>query len=67
MLFGLTNAPVTCIDLMNRVFHVYLDKFMIVCIDDLLVYSPGEAEQVEHLKMVLRTLREKKQYVEFSK
>ena len=59
MPFGLTNAPAALMDLMNRVFHPYLDKFVIVFIDDILVYSKNDDEHVQHLRIVLQTLREK--------
>jgi len=50
MPFGLTNAPAVFMDLMNRVLHEYLDRFIIVFIDDILVYSPNVDEHTEHLK-----------------
>ena len=53
MPFGLTNAPAAFMDMMNRVFHAYLDRFVIVFIDEILVYSRDEIEHVEHLKIVL--------------
>ena len=59
MPFGLTNAPIAFMDLMNRVFSHYLDKCMIVFIDDILVYSGGPEEHVEHLRTVLKILRER--------
>ena len=49
MAFGLTNAPAAFMDLMNRVFKKYLDKFVIVFIDDILIYSRTEADHAEHL------------------
>ena len=67
MPFGLTNAPTAFMDLMNRVFHPYLDKFVIVFIDDILVYSKNEEEHAKHLKIALQTLREKELYAKFSK
>ncbi|XP_077232116.1 uncharacterized protein LOC143866802 [Tasmannia lanceolata] len=67
MPFGLTNAPAVFMDLMNRVFHDYLDKFVVVFIDDILVYSKSREEHEEHLKIVLQTLRQKKLYAKFSK
>ncbi|PKI63641.1 hypothetical protein CRG98_015959 [Punica granatum] len=51
--FGLTNAPTTFMDLMNRVFQPYLDKFVVVFIDDILVYSRERDEHEEHLRVVL--------------
>ena len=59
MLFGLTNALAAFIDLMNRVFQPYLDRFVIVFIDDVLVYSGSLEEHSEHLRIVLQTLRER--------
>ena len=67
MPFGLTNAPAAFMDLMNRVFKSYLDTFVIVFIDDILVYSWSEEEHAEHLRIVLQTLRDKKLYAKFSK
>ncbi|GJT11454.1 putative nucleotidyltransferase, ribonuclease H [Tanacetum coccineum] len=67
MPFGLTNAPAVFMDLMNRVFHEYLDKFVIVFIDDILVYSKSEEEHEQHLRIVLKILRQKKLYAKFSK
>ena len=67
MPFGLTNAPVAFMDLMNRVFRPYLDRFVVVFIDDILVYSINEQEHEQHLKIVLQTLREKKMYAKLSK
>ena len=58
MSFGLTNAPAGFMDLMNRVFQPYLDRFVIVFIDDILVYSGSSEEHSEHLRIVLQTLRE---------
>ncbi|GJR73717.1 putative nucleotidyltransferase, ribonuclease H [Tanacetum coccineum] len=67
MPFGLTNAPAVFMDLMNRIFHEYLDKFVIVFIDDILVYSKSEEEHERHLRIVLEILRQKKLYAKFSK
>ena len=67
MPFGLTNAPATFMGLMNRVFHNYLDKFVVIFIDDILVYSKTMVEHEEHLKVVLQRLREKKLYTKFKK
>ena len=67
MLFGLTNAPAAFMDLMNRVFQPYLDRFVIVFIDDILVYSGSSEEHSEHLRIVLQTLRERQLYAKLSK
>ena len=67
MPFGLTNAPVAFMDLMNRVFKSFLDQFVIVSIDDSLVYSPTEEDHREHLRTVLETLRRERLYAKFSK
>ena len=67
MPFGLTNVPAAFMDLMNRVFRPYLDQFVVVFIDDILVYSRDEQEHEQHLKIVLQTLREKKLYAKLSK
>lgn len=56
MTFGLTNAPSTFIRLMNEVFKEYAGKFVIVYIDDILVFSKSKEEHLEHLKLVIRTL-----------
>nr|GEX13128.1 DNA/RNA polymerases superfamily protein [Tanacetum cinerariifolium] len=67
MPFGLTNAPALFMDLMNRIFHEYLDKFVIVFIDDILVYSKTKEEHEEHLRIMLGTLCQEKLYAKFSK
>ena len=67
MSFGLTNAPAVFMDLMNRVFRPFLDRFMIVFIDDILVYSRSAEEHAMHLRLVLQTLREHQLYAKFSK
>ena len=67
MPFGLTNAPAAFMDVMNRVFHDYLDKFVVVFIDDILVYSKSVAEHEGHLEAVLQRLREKKLFARFKK
>ena len=67
MSFELTNAPAAFMDLMNRVFRPYVDQFVVVFIDDILVYSKNMEEHVYHLKTVLQTLREHQLYAKFSK
>ncbi|CAN4087027.1 unnamed protein product [Withania somnifera] len=67
MSFGLTNALTTFIDPMHRVLKPYLDLFVIVFIDDILVYSRNRSDHEQHLRLVLRTLREHKLYAKFSK
>ncbi|GJV33479.1 putative reverse transcriptase domain-containing protein, partial [Tanacetum coccineum] len=65
--FGQTNTPAVFMDLMNRVCRPYLDKFVIVFIDDILIYSKTREEHVEHLRLVLGLLKKEKLYVKFSK
>ena len=67
MPFGLTNALAAFMDLMNRVFRPYVDQFVVVFIDDILVYSKDAQEHEHHLRIVLETLREKKLYAKLSK
>src|SRR3954466_9421513 len=67
MSFGLTNAPAYFMNLMNKVFMPYLDKFFVVFIDDILVYSKSEVDHEEHLRLLLGTLREHQLYAKFSK
>ena len=67
MSFGLTNAPTYFMYLMNSVFMPELDKFVVVFIDDILVYSENEQDHAEHLRVVLTRLREHQLYVKFSK
>ena len=67
MSFGLTNAPAFFIYLMNSVFISELDKFVVVFIDDILIYSKNDEEHARHLRIVLTRLREHKLYAKFSK
>ncbi|XP_015958304.1 uncharacterized protein LOC107482370 [Arachis duranensis] len=67
MSFRLTNAPSIFIDYMNRIFHPYLDKFVIVFFDDILIYSKIEDEHAEHLRTVLQILKDRKLYAKLSK
>ena len=67
MPFGVTNTPTTFMDLMNRVFRPYFDKFVIFFIDDILVYSKSADEHALHLRIVLQTLRDELLYAKFSK
>ncbi|GKB39183.1 putative reverse transcriptase domain-containing protein [Tanacetum coccineum] len=67
MTFGLTNAPTVFMDLMNRVCKPYLDKFVIVFIGDILIYSKSKEEHNEHLKIILDLLKKEKLYAKFSK
>ena len=66
MSFGLTNAPTAFMSLMNGIFKPYLDLFVIVFIDDILIYSKSREEHEEHLRMVLEMSMEKKFYAKFS-
>lgn len=65
--FGLPNAPAYFMNLMNKVFMEYLDKFIIVFIDDILVYSHSEEEHEDHLRLVLNKLRDHQFYAKFDK
>nr|GEX86923.1 putative reverse transcriptase domain-containing protein [Tanacetum cinerariifolium] len=67
MPFGLTNTPVVFMDLMNRVCKLYLDRFVIVFIDDILIYSKNRKEHEGHLKLILKLLKEEELYAKFSK
>ena len=66
MPFGLTNAPATFMDLINRVFQPYLDRFIVIFTDDILVYSETEEKHDEHLRVVRQVLREKQLLVSAS-
>ena len=67
MLFGLTNHLAAFMDLMNRVFKKYLDLFVIVFIDDILIYFRNEEEHASHLRIVLQTLKDRQLFAKFSK
>ena len=67
MPFGLTNALAAFMDLINTMFHPYLNQFVIVFIDDILVYSKSADEHVLHLQIILQTLRGRQLYAKFSK
>ncbi|GKA75983.1 putative reverse transcriptase domain-containing protein [Tanacetum coccineum] len=67
MPFGLTNPPTVFMDLMNRVCKPYLDRFVIVFIDDILIYSKSRKEHEGHLRLILKLLKEEKLYAKFSK
>ena len=67
MPFGVTNAPAAFMDLMNRIFKRYLDEFVIVFIDDILIYSKDEDQHAEHLRIVLQILKDQRLYAKFKK
>ena len=67
MPFGLTNAPAIFMCLMNNVTHKYLDKFVVIFIDDILIYSKTKEEHKEHLKFVLQELQDHQLFTNFSK
>ena len=67
MPFGLTNGPAAFMDLMNRVFKPYLDQFIVVFIDDILVYSKNKEEHEKHLHVILQTLREHQLFAKLNK
>ena len=58
MSFGLMNAPAAFMDLLHRVFQPYLDRFIVVFMDDILIYSKSEEDREGHLMIILQTLRE---------
>ena len=67
MPFGLTNALAAFMDLMHRVFQPYLDQFVVVFVDDILIYSRFEEEHEDHLRVVLQVLRNHQLYAKFNK
>lgn len=67
MPFELTNALIVFMDLMNKVFHDWLDNFIIVFIDDILVYSKTQEEHKQHLRLALQRLRDQQLYAKFFK
>jgi hypothetical protein len=67
MYFGLTNAPAYFMTMMNKVFIEYLDKFVVVFTDDILIYSKDDKEHEQHLRLIIEKLREHKLYAKFSK
>jgi hypothetical protein len=67
MSFGLTNAPAYFMNMMNKVFMEYLDRFVVLFIDDILIYSKNDSDHEEHLWMVLQKLRDNQLYAKFSK
>ena len=67
MPFGLTNAPAAFMDLMNRIYRPYLDQFVVVFVDDMLIYSKGRAEHEQHLQLALQVLRENQLYAKLEK
>ena len=67
MSFGLTNAPTVFMEVMNRMLHEYLDVFVVVFIDDILVYTKSEEEHERHLNLVLETLRKNQFYAKLKK
>ena len=67
MPFGLKNARAEFMDLLHRVFQPYLDQFMVVFVDDILIYSQSEEEHEDHLRIILQALKEHKLYAKFNK
>ena len=67
MPFGLANAPAAFMDLMHKVFQPYLDQFVVVFVDDILIYSKSEEKHEGHLTIVLQVLRDHQLYAKFSK
>lgn len=67
MPFGLTNAPAVFMDLMNRIFREFLDRFVVVFVDDILIYLPSKEEHEEHLRVVFELFRAHKLYAKSGK
>jgi hypothetical protein len=67
MSFGLTNAPAYFMNLMNKVFMEYLNRFVVIFIDDIMIYSKNDSDHEEHLRLVLQKLRDNQLYAKFSK
>jgi hypothetical protein len=67
MSFGLTNAPAYFMNMMNKVFMEYLDRFVMVFINDILIYSKNDSDHEEHLRLVLQNLRDNQLYTKYSK
>ena len=67
MFFGLTNTPALFMDYMNRTFRPFLDKFVVIFIDDILIYLKLEEKHKEHLRLVIEVLKERKLYAKLSK
>ena len=67
MPFGLTNASVAFMDMMNRIYQPYLDHFLVVFVDDILIYSKSQEEHGHHLHLALQTLREHQLYAKLEK
>ena len=67
MPFGLTNVPAALMDLMHRVFQPYLDQFVVVFMDNILIYSPSKEEREDHSRVVLQLLRDHQLYAKFNK
>ena len=67
MPFGVTKAPAIFMDLMQRIFCPYLDQFVVIFLDDILIYSKSEEDHARHLRLVLQTLKDQKLFAKFSK
>jgi len=67
MFFGVTNAPAVFMDYMNKIFKPFLDKFIVVFIDDILIYSRTQEAHAEYMRLILAIMREKHLYAKLSK